>query len=548
MPQLVFHRRGRHVWTLPVQGPSAVVGRSAHCDVVVPDSAVAARAVELVDDDGAWRAVDLTGEGLAVNGRRAPAHALEGGERLELGELEATFRLLADDEEDDPFRPRTDLLASEQLVLPRELWVHAELPGVPGSHRAVLLGEQLDIGSAPECGLRLGAPTVSAFHARLTRAGREILLTDAQSTNGIWYQAGRVRELGIPLRARFQLRPWELWVDPASVAAASGCQEVEGMVSAHPAMLALFRDLDRLAGFPGTVNLRAETGTGKDVLAHALHRRSARASRPFLAINCARFSAERAESEIFGHVKGAFTGAVTSKRGAFVRAHGGTLFLDEIAELPPEVQAKLLRVVEDGEVQPMGSEDALKVDVRVISASHQGLPDLVQRGRFRQDLRYRLCDVNVTLPPLRDRKEDLPFLWNRLRERLKPGCRLDLGPAALAKLQAHEWPGNVRELRTVVLRAISRADGRKVAEVDDIEIDVDAPPKPAAPLPELRIGSMTLEQWEAAGIAANSRDVGGNRTAAARELDIDKKTLLKKLEQYGLELVGVGGEDPSKLA
>ena len=227
--------------------------------------------------------------------------------------------------------------------------------------------------------------------------------------------------------------------------------DIEGVVGQSELMIKVCERLKRIAPTPATVLLSGESGTGKEVAARALHRMSLRATGPFVPVNCAAISAELIESELFGHIKGAYTGAQQSREGLFYYARGGTLFLDEISELPPAAQAKLLRVLEERRIRPVGSEQEVAVDVRVIAATNRDLKTEVAAQRFRQDLYYRLQVLEVTLPPLRDRPEDIQLLVEHFMAQLTPNLGvppLSLDPRTLARMADYDWPGNVRELST----------------------------------------------------------------------------------------------------
>jgi DNA-binding NtrC family response regulator len=241
----------------------------------------------------------------------------------------------------------------------------------------------------------------------------------------------------------------------------SGAQAVLGMIGRSPAFRRTEHTLRRLAVLRRPVLVRGETGTGKELAARFLHEHGPRRAGPFVAVNCGAIVHALAESELFGHIRGAFTGAHRTHAGAFVRAHGGTLFLDEIGELPLGLQAKLLRVLETSRVHAVGAEDDARVDVRVVCATHRDLEAMVARGEWREDLYHRLGVLVVHVPPLRDRPEDIPLLLERFaREAAEElGRPVELHPAAVAAARMHVWPGNVRALKNAVLRAAALADG-----------------------------------------------------------------------------------------
>jgi anaerobic nitric oxide reductase transcription regulator len=246
------------------------------------------------------------------------------------------------------------------------------------------------------------------------------------------------------------------------------------LVGRSPAMLSLQRELDTVAPSDLTVLLLGETGTGKELAARSVHDRSARRERPLVYVNCAALPESVAESELFGHEEGAFTGAVRRRLGKFQLADGGTIFLDEVGELPISIQTKILRTLQFQEVQPVGSDDVRRVDIRVIAATNRQLEEEARRGRFRLDLYHRLAVFPVRLAPLRERREDIALLAGHFldRARLKLGVgRLRFSPAAVRRLEAHDWPGNVRELEHVVTRAVLRAGQRPGGRTTSVEVE-----------------------------------------------------------------------------
>ena len=306
-----------------------------------------------------------------------------------------------------------------------------------------------------------------------------------------------------------------------------GAVDIEGMVGESELMRAVCDRLKRIAPTPATVLLTGESGTGKEVAARALHRMSPRVAGPFVPVNCAAISAELIESELFGHVRGAYTGAQQSREGLFYYARGGTLFLDEITELPAPAQAKLLRVLEERRIRPVGSEQEIPVDVRVIAASNRDLKQEVAARRFREDLYYRLQVVEVNLPPLRERPEDLAPLLGHFIDQLAPYLGVaQLAPDArtLARMAAYDWPGNVRELRNFVERSL-------------ILGWFDLGPEPqAGGVVGSAPGSTeeSLEAIEKRHILAVLGACSGNKSEAARRLGVSRKTLDRKCQAWAI--------------
>jgi len=310
------------------------------------------------------------------------------------------------------------------------------------------------------------------------------------------------------------------------------------MVSRDPAMLRVFGTVRNVAETDTTVLVRGESGTGKELVARAIHAESARRTGPFVAVNCASLTPTLLESELFGHAKGAFTGAVAERAGRFEAADGGTLFLDEIASASSALQVKLLRVLQDMVYERVGDDATRKVDVRVIAASNSALKDEVAAGRFRQDLYWRLRQAHLTLPPLRERRGDLPLLAARLVRKLAAEHGLEpkpLSSAALELVSSHEWPGNVRELEHVLQAALFYARGERI-EPGDLELEVAKEPAREA-LDGFRPGLQLRELMDAQErgiLRAALLHCGGNKSETARMLGIDRTTLFNKLRRHGL--------------
>jgi len=329
---------------------------------------------------------------------------------------------------------------------------------------------------------------------------------------------------------------------------AGGVSPGEGILGESEPMRVVMRQVERLTPVGTTVLITGESGTGKELIARALHARSPRAAMPFVAVNCGAIPAGLIESELFGHARGAFTDARTARRGLFSEADGGTLFLDEVGELPPPAQVKLLRVLQEGEIRPVGENRAEKVDVRVLAATLRDLGRLVERGEFREDLYYRLNVVNVRVPPLRERPTDILLLaraflarFNRELNR-EPPVR-GFGPEAEALLASYAWPGNVRELENAMERAVLLAEGELILPENLPERLWAVPPPASAPaLTPTRPSSeanLSLKQairdLEESYIRAALRRTRGNRTRAAEVLEISHRALLYKIKEYGID-------------
>jgi DNA-binding NtrC family response regulator len=303
----------------------------------------------------------------------------------------------------------------------------------------------------------------------------------------------------------------------------------------------VFETVRKVAETDLTVLVRGESGTGKELVAQALHQRSARRAKPFIAVNCAAISKELVESELFGHEKGAFTGADARRVGKFEAANGGTIFLDEIGDMAPETQAKVLRVLQEKSFEPVGGNRVVSVDVRVVAATHRDLEAEVKNGRFREDLYYRLKVVEMTLPPLRERLEDVPLLAERFIHAVAE--RLGRAPKhpsseALARLTRHAWRGNVRELRNVIERAVVLASGPEITPadlaLDGEELPADAATNIAIGVPFRDAKRITVESFERAYLMRALREHGGNVSRTAEAIGMVRQSLQQKIRELDL--------------
>ncbi len=308
-------------------------------------------------------------------------------------------------------------------------------------------------------------------------------------------------------------------------------QDMRGaIVGSSPAMVEVYKTIAKVAASDATVLVQGESGTGKELVARSIHQLGARRDHPFMAVNCAAVAETLLESELFGYVRGAFTGAAGAKRGIFESADRGTVFLDEIGDTSPSLQSKLLRVLESGELMAVGSTAVTRVDVRIIAATNRDLTGLVTQGKFREDLYYRLKVVTVELPPLRNRRSDLPLLFDHFLRKYaqKAGKTLAVHPDVLGALEAFDWPGNVRQLENVVERAVA-LNTSGVFAVEDLPEEVQASPRAPA---KSRDGRWpTLEQVEEQYIREVLDAVGGNVSKAADILAIDRRTLYRKIDK-----------------
>ena len=304
---------------------------------------------------------------------------------------------------------------------------------------------------------------------------------------------------------------------------------LENAVGRSEAMLQVFKTAARVAASDATVLILGESGTGKELVARAIHAASPRSAGPFVPVDCGAIAEGVLESELFGHVRGAFTGAQAARRGLFEEAGGGTLFLDEIGDVGPGLQARLLRALQEGTIRRVGANEAIPVDVRVVAATNKDLEAAVRAGRFREDLFYRLNVVTLRIPPPRERREDVPLLAEHFAAKHGRGEGAAISPAARELLQAYDWPGNVRELENVIARALALNPSGVVVPVDLPDRLRNAAPEPAKGLPLPAGLRPSLDELSRRYVALVLSECGGNKTRAAEQLGIDRKTLYRIL-------------------
>ena len=406
------------------------------------------------------------------------------------------------------------------------------------------------IGSQDGRDLRLRDSTVSRLHAEIVRTRHGILLRDLGSTNGTFVGDVRIREVYLGDARVFMIGETEL--------AFSLCDEVvdivpiestkfEGLVGQSVALREVFSVIDRVSRTDLTVLMRGETGTGKELVSHALHTRSRRSSAPFVVFDCAAVAKSLIESELFGHKRGAFTGAVSDRAGVFEQANGGTLFIDELGELPLELQPNLLRVLEQRQVRRIGDNRWIPVDVRVVAATNRNLRDMIDAKQFREDLYYRLGVVELVLPPLRKRLEDIPLLAQHfLQTAPLDHAVVSVDDEVVSIFEEYHWPGNIRELRNVLLRALPFCDGsvldpsvlpesmnRAKRVVDDRSVGVGV--GRGSEKQSLREARQTLlDSFEREYLRDLLETCNDNISEAARVAGVDRKTISRLLKRHGL--------------
>jgi two-component system nitrogen regulation response regulator GlnG len=443
--------------------------------------------------------------------------------------------------------PRTDLGGPGQSpVLPARMRLLVLTGPDAGKTLDLERGSYL-VGKAPGCALQLSDAQVSRQHLELQVTEGGVLVRDLGSTNGAFFGGARFSTVTVGAGAVVTIGATELKLVSAAdgqrthAILPSSAAEFGRLLGRSLRMREVYSLLERVGQSDIAVLIEGETGTGKELCAEAIHSTGPRAGKPFVICDLAGVSRSLIESELFGHVRGAFTGADRDREGAFAQAHGGTIFIDEVGELELEAQPRLLRALEQRKVKPVGAATYRDVDVRVIAATNRDLREEVRAGRFREDLYHRLAVIKVTLPPLRERKEDIAVLV----EAFLAGRQIALPPETLALLAEYDWPGNVRELRNVVERGVSLMSPSTTTlepSLLGLEAPGGPPPPDATPVPWATIGSEGFREAKERLITAWERDYvtqllkrsGGNVSQAAREGGIDRVYLHRLMKKHAI--------------
>jgi len=541
--ELVLQRDDAELLYIRVDRAETTIGRHLSNDVVIPDESLPDVSGLLIDfGAGRFKIRDMSRGAMKINRQQPPTDEedIRYGDQLTFGVYTVLVRKRAPDRLPTPAQgsPKTAIMppaASGEIGAEASTSGHLYL----GEKSFVMPTDRpFNIGGDDDCDLVLQDAFISSFHSRIALHNGRWTVFDLASTNGTMVNGLRVREAELPPVASIQIGRTALRFeihDKSASTSQSGVEVYAGMIARAPTMRKVFDQVRKLADVGATVLIEGPSGSGKELVARALHDAGKRRNAPYLPLNCGALQPSLIESELFGHEKGAFTGAGETSKGAFQAAQGGTIFLDEIGELPIELQPKLLRVLETQRIRKVGGTVEIPIDVRVIAATHRNLGDLVREGSFREDLFHRLYVLNIEIPPLRDRREDIMIL---ARHFLTTGTQLGkhgavrLSPEAEEALIAHDWPGNVRELRNVIMRAVLSCDGPLLDRADFKLTSSTA-------FSERENAQSMVRQAdviERARILEALDKAGQNRAEAARFLGVSKSTFHDRLKRYGIPL------------
>ncbi|MDP2341374.1 MAG: sigma 54-interacting transcriptional regulator [Deltaproteobacteria bacterium] len=548
MPELLLLSGGVAVVRTPLHGQSVTVGRSPANDISIPDDSLPPFLCSFEPlGNGRYRVVDRWGGGVQMNGKRTDDDTVPDSALFVFGRLlQARFTRGADGNAPQQLAgQRTGLLRTRGDGKLLRSDIRLRLPQSIGGKRIEVPQNGLRVGALADNDIVVDDGFVSSFHAQLFLRGERLFVRDLDSTNGTFIGGVRVVEAEVPLGAELRFGKalvqvesdeQEVDVDVSDTTLGGGPWRCAELHSADAAFAKTFALIEKIAPHDASVCVFGETGTGKELAAHALHTLSGRRSGPFVALNCAAFPEELIETELFGHEKGAFTGADRQRKGCFEEADKGTLFLDEIGELPLEMQAKLLRVLETRAVRRLGGRGDVPVDVRIVCATHRDLVKHVREGRFREDLLHRIYVIPVKLPALRERPADVLHLAAHFANSLSPAAgqggrtAATLTKAANDKLLGHPFPGNVRELRNVIQRALILGDGKTI-DADDVAF-IPVTLEDLADAGAVYKKGMTMDDVEKLAMEG-AINAFGSLGEAAKSLGVAKTTFWRKAKQFG---------------
>lgn len=539
MPELLVSKQKGFSFRVPLPCGNFNIGRSSDNDLTLPDYDISRQHAKIQYQMGQFYLKDLSPSSELLDNE---GFKLEDGQKIKLGSWTLVFHERAIEDENYKEEIKT-CLSKIQQVSPtkilkidpkREVFLtesvslilcdkNGKTKEIPLRHDRILIGSDMS------CNIVLDDDYVSGEHCELLRIKQGYILRDLGSTNGTYLRDSLIKQSYLRLEEEVLLGETSFYLKGSQEEEKIDCAHSDhfcGMVGKSEALRRLFTKIERVAPTDHTVLISGETGSGKELIARALHELSERREQPYVIVNCGAISSTLIESELFGHEKGSFTGAHHRRLGAFEQAQGGTLFLDELGELPLDLQPKLLRVLENRTIKRVGSAAEINVDLRIVAATHRNLSDLVKQGKFREDLFYRLSIVPLHLPSLRDRKEDIPILIEHFIRQATGSLTKTFSEEAIKKMQSYRWPGNVRELKNIVMRSLIFSESKKV-----MPGDLDLPQeKDTNQISHI----LSLSDVEKLKIEEVLKQTEGNKTKAASVLGIAKSTLFKKIKEHKL--------------
>ncbi len=534
MLELALQRGNKKLMRQPITESPLRIGRAVDNELRLTDPEISRHHCRIEWRDGALFAVDLSSNGMFVNGELRKESQIDVGDRIVIGHWTAHVETSIDAV---PMKTvahtahATRVLsfdAEKKRITSERIEILVRSPD-QGPMRKRISSSEITIGHHAACEVAVADPYVSRRHCNLSISEGQVKLMDLGSTNGTYVGETRVTQIAMPARGSFRigrsLVNYNLVTEVEEVEP-SNSTRLGSMVGASRVMRELFSLIERVGPSQATVLITGESGTGKELAARELHRVSGRSRGPFVAANCGAIPANIIESQLFGHERGAFTGAVERMPGLFEQANGGTLFLDEIGEMELPLQTRLLRVLEEKSVRRVGGQEDIPVDFRLICATNRDLAALVKECRFREDLLYRIFVVPIAMPALRERPEDVPLLARHFASSLAAEGRSPaFTDAALSRLALHQWQGNVRELRNTIERTLLLIDHDAIEAEDLCFVDLDV---------RVEDDNGRLKEQERSYIMDVLRNCKGNLTHAAKQLGIARTTLQAKVKRYNL--------------
>jgi DNA-binding NtrC family response regulator len=534
MLSIILMREGKELLSRPVTDETITIGRSSDNTLQLIDPIISRTHCRVELKDGTPFITDVSRNGTMLNGMRISTSEVSEGDMIGIGPWMAKLVAcpFAEGETIIDHHETTHVLSYDEgrkELVENRICLTALSPDQHPVRRSFSRGE-IVIGSHATSDLAVGDNYVSREHCKLMIRRDALILMDLGSTNGTFIDGVRIERIALSPEGTFTIGKTTVRYQRKSIVekvAPSAKNALGAMLGASREMREVFSLISKIAPTDIPICIHGESGTGKELAAREIHALSGRRDKPFIAINCGALPATIIESMLFGHERGAFTGAVERQVGVFEQAHGGTLFLDEISEMETNLQPRLLRVLEEGTVRRLGAKEEQSIDVRIIVATNKDLKQLVRANAFREDLFYRLYVLPLYLPPLRERRDDIPHLARHFVERHSPVRRpLRLTAEAMSKLEAHEWPGNVRELKNTLVRAMIAATGETI-EAGDIQF---------MSVPRVQAHDASLNNHEREAIIDALRKAGGNQTKAARLLGIARTTVAYKIGRYGINM------------